>query len=93
MYSETAPVPLCPVGNRSLKCLASLVILDNGLPYEKHLSSLQVLKPFIQLHKKRGNPRAKSKRFLKELKSSPSIRILHPPEMAHQKSDEEAYDD
>lgn len=63
-YSESSSVRMCPVGNRSLQCLASAVILDNCIPYDRRLPS--DLFPFLDLHRKKG--KSKSKKFLQELK-------------------------
>ncbi|XP_071172680.1 uncharacterized protein [Mytilus edulis] len=64
-YSESSSTQMCPVGNRSLQCLASAVILDNCIPYKGRLPS--DLFPFLDLHRKKGKSKSKSK-FLQELK-------------------------
>ena len=51
-YSQTSSSPLCPVGTRSLQCLASAVIVNSGVPYQGNLSSHMV--KYVDIHKKRG---------------------------------------
>lgn len=46
--SENSVVPLCPVGNRTLQCLASIAIVNAQIEYCDQLP--QHLKDFVELH-------------------------------------------
>ncbi|CAC5361383.1 unnamed protein product [Mytilus coruscus] len=52
--SQDSVVPLCPVANRTLQCLASVSILDNNIGYHEHLP--QHLIQFVKLHQRNGEP-------------------------------------
>ncbi|XP_071172279.1 uncharacterized protein [Mytilus edulis] len=52
--SQDSVVPLCPVANRTLQCLASVSILDNNIEYHEHLP--QHLIQFVKLHQRNGEP-------------------------------------
>lgn len=52
--SQDSVVPLCPVANRTLQCLASVSILDNNIEYHEHLP--QHLIQFVKFHQRNGEP-------------------------------------